>query len=224
MFTLKRLAAVVIAVLFLSSISWAAKLKEPTAEYSADAWFETEQATVRGRVFHAPGKERREQETGGMRQTVIMRLDKNLIWVIMPQEKTYMEYPIQQSNQMADMGADASDFDYEYTIVGEETVNGVRTTKSRMTAKRKDGTKFEGFMWTTKEGILVKMDAAARERGKAVRVKSELRNLRIAKQDPKLFEVPAGYKKMEMGGFGGGMENMMKRMVPKTLGGEEGEE
>ncbi|MBI5740808.1 MAG: hypothetical protein HZA16_08805 [Nitrospirae bacterium] len=80
----------------------------------------------------------------------------------------------------------------------------VNTTKSKVIVTDPQGRKYEGLMWEAKEGMLVKMDAAAKAEGRNVRMKIELKNIKIAKQDPKLFEIPAGYKNMSMPGMGGG--------------------
>jgi hypothetical protein len=45
----------------------------------------------------------------------------------------------------------------------------------------------------------MKMDATARVDGNQVRILTELKNLKITRQDPGLFEVPADYQKMNMG-------------------------
>ena len=46
--------------------------------------------------------------------------------------------------------------DVEQTVVGDETVNGVKTTKHKMIATKKDWSKFGGFFWTTKDGVPMK--------------------------------------------------------------------
>ncbi|MEK9141393.1 MAG: hypothetical protein AAB308_10105, partial [Nitrospirota bacterium] len=64
--------------------------------------------------------------------------------------------------------------------------------------------------WTTKEGITVKMDMLSKDGDKKMRMTSALTNLKIEKQDPGLFEIPAGYTKNDMGAMMGmgGMPNM----------------
>ena len=117
----------------------------------------------------------------------------------------YMEMPMDASNAS---GMDAFDIT-EQVDVGPETINGLKTTKSKIVAVKKDGSgKFGGFFWTTKEGITVKMDMLSKEGDKKMRMTSELSNLKIEKQDPALFEVPAGYTKNDMGAMMGGMPNI----------------
>ena len=206
----------------VSNLVWAAKVPEPKVDYSADSVMEAESHTLKGKIHYTPGKQR--QEMGGDDGMVmIIRRDKQVIWQLMGD--MYMEMPMGQSESN-----DLENMDVEQTVVGEETVNGIKTTKSKVIATMADGRKFGGFFWTTKEGITVKMDLLMKEGEKKDRIMMELSNLKIAKQDPKLFEPPPGAVKNDMGammGMGKGrakgkagmpsMEDMMKGM-----GGGEG--
>jgi hypothetical protein len=127
----------------------------------------------------------------------------------------YMEMAMNASNTS---GMDAFDI-VEQAEVGQETINGFKTTKSKVVAVKKDGSgKFGGFFWTTKEGITVKMDMLSKESDKKVRMTNELTNLKIEKQDPALFEIPAGYTKNDMGAMMGmgGVPNNMDEMKKNT--------
>ncbi|MGD9853249.1 MAG: DUF4412 domain-containing protein [Nitrospirales bacterium] len=167
----------------------------PKVEYSADTQMETADVVMEGQVFYAPGKERREMKTGSDGMTMIIRQDKKVIWTLMPEANAYMEISLDQSQDQTDL----SDYHIEQTTVGEEVVNGVKTTKSKVIMTKKEGSKLGGFWWTTKEGIPVKMDMISVEGQSKERIKMELTNLKIGKQDPKLFEVPADYMNMSMG-------------------------
>ncbi|NGZ04498.1 MAG: hypothetical protein CV090_15760, partial [Nitrospira sp. WS238] len=59
-------------------------------------------------------------------------------------------------------------------------------------------------------GITVKMDMLSKAGDKRIRMTSELTNLKLEKQDPALFEIPAGYTKNDMGALmgGAGMPNL----------------
>jgi hypothetical protein len=95
-------------------------------------------------------------------------------------------------------------YDVEQTTVGPDTVNGVKTTKSKIIMKEKkpNGSKMGGFWWMTKDNIMMKLDVISVDKGRKDRMKMELDNLKIGKQDASLFEVPSGYSKMDMGGMG----------------------
>jgi len=165
--------------------------------------------TMKSRIYHTVNKDRMEMG-GSDGMTSIIRKDKKIVWQLMG--NMYMEMPMDASNAS---GMDAFDI-VEQAEVGQETINGVKTTKSKIVAVKKDGSgKFGGFFWTTKEGITVKMDMLSKEGDKKMRMTSELSNLKLEKQDPALFEIPAGFTKNDMGammGMGGmpDMEEMKK--------------
>ena len=197
--------AVMITLLAGTSVLAAEKMQQPKVEYSADTYFETEQASFNGRVYHAlGGKDRQEMNMEGNTQIMIMRMDKQLAWILMPDSKMYMETDLKTGKKDS---RDITDCDIDQKSTGSDTVNGIKATKSSVSMSCPDGTQYAGDIWTTKDGIMVKMVATGKTKGsKAVRIKTELRNLKIGKQSPSLFEVPAGYTKMSMG-------NMMKGLV-----------
>jgi hypothetical protein len=192
-----------VAVMTVAGAAPAASPSQPQVEYSADSVLETAEVSIKGRVHYTPTRERREMVTGsgGDKMTTITRHDKKVAWTLMPSEKMYMEMNIAQAN--ANAKADPSRYKIEQTVVGPETVNGVNTTKSKIIMTGPKGEKMGGFMWTTKENIVVKMDAIAIDQKEKHRFKTELTNLKVGKQDPKLFEVPAGYEKMSIPGMFG---------------------
>lgn len=223
----RALAVVGLVAVLAPGAGWAAKMHEPTVDYSADNAMEMQSHAMKGRVYYSPGKTRQEMGgEGGV--TSIMRLDKHVMWTLMGD--TYMEMPIDEgeANEIRSM-------DIEQTVMGEEVVNGVKTTKSKVIATTKDGKKFGGFFWETPEHILVKADLLMKDGEQKHRMLMELTNLKIAKQDPALFEPPPGATKTDMGAMMGGMMGGAKgksgkgRGVPpnldelmKGMGGSEG--
>jgi hypothetical protein len=74
-----------------------------------------------------------------------------------------------------------------------------------------DKEKSSGTIWMTKENIVMKMETVAKSgSSKKDMFRMELKNLKIGKQDPKLFEIPAGYQKFEMPTMGD-IGKMMKQ-------------
>ncbi|HJX19053.1 MAG TPA: DUF4412 domain-containing protein [Acidiferrobacterales bacterium] len=187
------------AAMTMAGAATAAKPAQPQVEYSADSILETAEFSMKGRVYFTPTRERREMVmgSGGDKMLTITRHDKKVAWTLMPSEKMYMETNIAKTKSKDDL----SGYKIEQTVVGPETVNGVNTTKSKIIMTGPKGEKMGGFMWTTKENIVVKMDAIAIDKKQKHRFKSELTNLKVGKQDPKLFEVPAGYEKMSIPGM-----------------------
>ena len=80
----------------------------------------------------------------------------------------------------------------------------MKVTKYKTIATSTDGKKFGGFSWRTKEGINLKQDLLYKEGNDKKRMLTELSNVKIGKQDPKLFEIPDGFTKLDMGGMMGG--------------------
>ena len=181
-------------------------MEGPKVEYSANTRMETVDGVLEGVVFHAPGKERRETQAGSDPMTMIIRQDKKVIWMLMPEANAYMEMALGRSQDKSDF----SDYEIEKTQVGKEEIDGIMTTKSKVIMTKKDGSKLGGFWWTTKEEIPLKMDLISVEGQTKERIKMELTNLKIGKQDPKLFEIPADYMNMSMGMPN--MEDLMKGM------------
>jgi len=176
----------------------AAAYQGPKVEYSADSYLETSDGITQGTVYVAYGKERREYVQDGEKTVMIIRQDKKVVWMLQPEEKTYMEIKIPKEGRKDDLSA----YKIEQTVVGPETINGVRTTKSKIIMIGPKGDKLGGFYWKSTEGIVVKTDAIAVDKKSKERIKSELTNLKLGKQNPSLFEIPAGYEKMDMGSLG----------------------
>jgi len=202
---LRRLCSmIVLAGVFGAIPVWAAQLSRPQVEYSADATIQNEEGTIQQRVYVTPTKERKEMLTGaGDGAVQIFRYDTKVMWMLMPSENMYMEHAMGQRAQ--GQGSDTSQWTYEDTAVGEETLNGVKVTKYKTIATSTDGKKYGGFSWRTREGINVKQDLLYKEGNEKKRMLTELSNLKIGRQDPKLFEIPEGFTKFDMGGMMGGM-------------------
>lgn len=196
---MKKTRMLLMAAMAVAGAAQAASPAPPQVEYSADSVMETAEISMKGRVHYTPTRERREMVmgSGGEKMLTITRHDKKVAWTMMPAEKMYMETKITQAKSKDD----PSSYKIEQTVVGPETVNGVSTTKSKIIMTGAKGEKMGGFMWTTKDNIVVKMDAIAIDKKQKHRFKTELTNLKVGKQDPKLFEVPAGYQKMSIPGM-----------------------
>jgi hypothetical protein len=190
-------AWLVVAGMAVAGAAVAAEWEAPRVDYSAESYLETAEGVMKGRLYSTPGKERREYVESGEQMTMIMRNDKKAVWMMMPADKAYMEMKFPKEGRRDNL----SGYKIEQTTVGPETVNGIKTTKSKIIMTGPRGEKLGGFWWASKEGIIVKIDAIAVEKGSKSRFKLELKDLKVGRQDPALFEVPAGYAKMDMGGM-----------------------
>ena len=166
-------------------------MPKPKVDFSAEGFVKTPQMTIDSKLYYShEGKERREHVMQGMSQVIIVRHDKKVVWVLMPDQKMYMEVDLNSAQGMAgDMAANAK---LDRTKVGEETVNGEKTTKYKTTISQQDGASLSGFMWVTPDDIVMKVDATAAGEGKSMDFKMELKNIKKAKQDASLAPKPGG--------------------------------
>jgi hypothetical protein len=171
--------------------------------FAANARLETEEMTVDTRIHYKPGKVRDELKVGGQKMVTIRRMDLNKVWMLMGQG-VYMEVdPSQGSKQAPDFKLISKE------VVGPETVNGMKTTKYKSVYESSDG-KFGGFTWYTEDNIAVKGFLVHQQKGEKRRIKFEFTKLERGEQPDTLFEIPAGYQKLNMGGIPGmpGMPGM----------------
>ena len=196
---MSMLASVFLAVLPAT----AAQPVRPQVEYSADSTIQNEEGTIQQKIFATPTKERKEMLTGaGDGAVQIFRYDTQVMWMLMPSEHMYMEHSMTGPRRQG-QGADTSQWTYEDTVMGEETLNGMKVTKYKTIATSTDGKKYGGFSWRTKEGVPIKQDLLYKEGNEKKRMMTELTNVTIGRQDPKLFEIPDGFTKFDMGGMMG---------------------
>ncbi|MGH7166351.1 MAG: DUF4412 domain-containing protein [Nitrospiraceae bacterium] len=224
-----RLCAMMVLAMLLGAIpAGATQLSLPQVEYSADSVTQTEDMTLERHIFYTPTKERTEAPGQGTTTEAgpapiqILRRDSKVMWQLMPSEKMYMEMKLDRADPK-----DMSRWDFEETVVGHEELNGMKVTKYKTIATSSDGKKYGGFSWRTKEGVPIKVDLLYKEGTETHRMTTELRNVKIGKQDPKLFEIPPGYTKMDLGGMMGGMmgrETMGQRGVNRPGRGAPPEE
>lgn len=168
--------------------------------YSADYTMETAEGAMSGKLNVAPGKERREDFTpDGETMISIRRDDLGKLWMLMPSERMYMEMDLGAAADEESSVSRPEDFQTQLTEEGQESVNGVMTTKSKVVMTDADGSKMGGYWWMSADGILVKMDVIALTEGEKTRLKRELNNVVVGPQDAALFEIPKGYSPMMMG-------------------------
>jgi len=201
--------------------------RPPEVEYSAERLISAEDGgrnmQVSAQVNYARGMERDELEMHGQRMTQILRHDKQLAWILMPEQHGYMEVSYAKQAQYCNwpcVNVEKAKLaeGKGYTDLGRETVNGVEATKYKIICVDKNGNTTDGLFWVADNGVVVKMDFdTVVKSGQRHHAIIELRHLKIAKQDPGLFEIPAGYRKFDvsamplsggmpagMGGPGGG--------------------
>lgn len=102
-----------------------------TAAYAADFSAEMVSLTPQGNMtakMYVSGQKSRLEMPGSI---TISRIDKKMMWMLMPTQKAYFEQPIEAN--MTINTQEKLDGEVERTAIGKETVNGMNTTKYRVT-------------------------------------------------------------------------------------------
>lgn len=180
-----------------------AEVSEVTSPFRAEARMRAEGEQVESVIYFDDGRIREELQAEGHTMVMLYRHGGSKAQMLMPQGM-YMEFDLgtEQDTQVEEYRL------VERTRVGRETVNGFDTTRYRVVFAGPDG-RYEGDSWFTDDNIGVRCDMTATEGGKSTRVLFDITRLERGPQDDALFEVPAGYRKLDLGALGvGGMGGM----------------
>jgi hypothetical protein len=143
-----------------------------------------------GKMWHMPGEQRHEQDLPGLKPIFILRADSTIGDVILPQLHTVVEFALPKELSLL------GDPDLLRKPVGQETVNGIVTTKYSVDQATPQGHTV-GSLWLSAEGIPMRCDAQFEgKKGKVSTIRWELNHVSIGAQDASLFEIPSGYAKL----------------------------
>lgn len=154
--------------------------------FSADMVLSGQQGTLMARFHASPGRSRMEMPGS----VSIVRLDRGVVWVLMPSEKMFIEQavtPEMSAQAMTGEGSVVSKAD-----LGEELLDGRPARKYEVVLSSGSQTQTV-YQWLV-EGQVVPAKMQAVDGSWSV----EYRNVRVGPQPDELFEVPADFTKMEM--------------------------
>ena len=162
----------------------------PAAEFAGQTFTQERQATVVGKIYVKEGNLRQEFIDDKGHTITILRPDKKLVWVILPQERTYMEIPLKPKwpGQFIQIPPDAK----QKRLVGNERVLGYDAEKYEVTVTGRDGLEKQTYWVAAKLGLPIKMEIPARK------FLMEYRNITERSLADRLFEIPTGYKKVSV--------------------------
>jgi hypothetical protein len=172
-----------------------ALLGDAAVAYSAERTVTINGRTYTGTVFHIPGRDRDEQEIQGIAEVIILDAAEKQGFLFLPMLKTYVTFAFPPL--MAELG----DPTLRRSPVGQEMVNGVRTTRYRIDHVAADGSRARGFLWVSARGVLMRLDGTVTRPhgGRPMQLRMELANLAIGPQDPALFQLPPGLVELPSG-------------------------
>jgi outer membrane lipoprotein-sorting protein len=165
------------------------------AEFSADLVQSTKQGNLHGNVYIKGKKMRQEIEfpAVGIRNIIIVRADKGVVWTPAPGKKSYLEMPFSNNPQnltgMEEKLEDIADMKF----LGKEMINGYNCEKYRF--KFHEPSMGTLMQWRSKRlnyPIKMKLD------GPGYSITNEYRNIKEESLADSLFEMPPDYKKISM--------------------------
>jgi len=178
-------------LLLLSTATFARVLGDTGVAYSADRSLSVNGQRFDGAVYAMPGFQRHEQIMSGIPQVAIFNLAAGRGYYVVPSVRTYIDFPIDTA--VRELGTP----DMPGAPMGTERQGGVITTKYRVDHRAADGTRIEGFVWLAASGIPIRGEGAVIEvSGRRAPVSWTLSNVRIAPQDPSLFQPPDGFYRL----------------------------
>jgi hypothetical protein len=183
--------AIMIGAILL--LSFAMVALSTAADFSADVIHQGKGYTGQSKIYVQGRKIRMEPK--GQHQYTITRGDLNKTWVVMPEQKMYMEskYDPSQVPQEKVRG------EMSRKLVGTETIDGHSSKKYEVTYKN-DGGVMKSYQWMATD-INFPIKTAAIDGSWSM----EYRNIRMGSPPDSLFELPKGYQKMAMPPYPGGM-------------------
>ncbi len=184
-----KLLLVLLSTILFSSAAFA-------IEFSADTITTVKDGPkMTGKMYFKTDKFRMDMKTNED-MTMITRIDKKVVWNIMTKQKMYMEMPFDLKNKPK--VEEKYPGEIERKEVGSETIDGHPTKKYLITFQVNDK-KNQVFQWLATD-LKFPFKTAAIDGSWA----QEFKNIKIGPQSDSLFEVPAGYQKMQMPQMPGG--------------------
>jgi hypothetical protein len=181
-------------VFVLSLLPWVHAVGETLGDarvgFSAERILVVDGQKYVGRMWQMPGEQRHEQQLPAISPVFILRTGSALADIVLPQLHTVVKLALPK--EFALLG----DPDLLRKPSGQETVNGIATTKYTIDENLPGG-RIVGSLWLSRDGIPMKCDGKFEPKtGKRSTIYWELRDVKLGKQDEALFEVPRGYAKL----------------------------
>jgi len=184
------------------------------AEFSADFTEKMGNRVAAGKLYLKGYDIRRDVTQGPQKNIMIYRMDKKVIWLLDPVQKTYMEMSAagkelaylspddpKAKQALKDMGT--------VKKVGRETVNGYVCDKYAFSYRDKSmGTQYQ---WVAQK---LKVPIKVEQKSPKFQMLAEYKNIKEGGVSSSLFQLPKGYKKTSIPGMPGGkiqMPNMPRR-------------
>lgn len=172
-------------VSLLATVLWA-NGAVPAADFSAEVVNISQGKTVRAKIYVQAEKIR--MEMPGVEDHTIVRSDRQVVWVVIPEDKTYVELP---SPPAPGTGAKAKmKGEINRTYLGSETVNGFAAEKYEVHYRDQEKV-HKAYQW-----IAADLDYPIKISALDGSWSTEYRNIQMGAQPESLFEIPPGFARV----------------------------
>lgn len=191
---IKRLVSVLVAASLAAF--YAVNADAASKSYSADIESISDKATTRAKMYFKDGKQRMES---GKDSVTIMRPDKKVIWMLMPAENMYMEMPFTGKATENMPPTNNPDAKVEKTFMANETIDGHPAKKYHIKVTHAGKKEDSGYVWEAADLDNFPIKYQTEDK----RATSTFKNIKSGGVSDSLFELPSGFRKMDMPGMGG---------------------
>ena len=166
------------------------KLPEVVAEYVCNTKFIIGAASLETRTFRTKNKKRIDTVIKNVPQSVIINYEKQTATWVWPKTNSYLSVLLKKKHQ-EDLKKVTNITKLEK--INSDYIHGFAVDLYKLKINLPDGTTEESTRWITKHGITLKeVGFIEGDEGK-IYFYSEFSNVKVFKQDDRLFEVPEGY-------------------------------
>jgi hypothetical protein len=174
----------ILSVLFLAGLGLASS-PSCAEEFSAEQATITRSTTEVSALHYRPDRWRLEVKGKGHSDIAIFRLDKKLIWILLPNDKRYMQ-AVLAPEDLPLPGRIPGEIDR--SVVGQEDVEGFVCDKVVVRYSKGDET-CEMIFWVSR-----KLGVPLRSEAPDLGWKTEVQKIQLGPQPDSLFEIPADYE------------------------------
>ena len=165
-------------------------LPEITAEYATNTLFVLGTLDLRTRTFHTKNKKRIDTVVDNIPQSVIIDYKKQTASYIWPKTFSYLTIKLNPKTQKK--LKEATKIVY-FEKIKSDFIHGFETDIFKIKLELIDGTSEESIRWITKHGITLKEKGIIDGKEGKIEFLSEFSNVRVFKQDQRVFEIPEDY-------------------------------
>ena len=167
------------------------KLPEVVSEYVCNTKFIMGATVLETRTFQGKNKKRINTIVKNVPQSVIINYEKQTATWVWPKTSSYLSVPLKKENQ-ENLKKVTNITKLEK--IKSDYMRGFKVDIYKLKLNLPDGTYEQSTRWITKHGITLKEVGFIDGKEGKIHFYSEFSNVRVFKQDDRLFDVPEGYK------------------------------